>query len=55
MRKKTPGYQNTEVGIAWYEAEQWSRLLEISADRDELEETYQEWVRDAERAIKELN
>jgi hypothetical protein len=55
MRKKTPGYQNTEVGIAWYEPEQWQRLLEISADRDELEESHQEWVRDVERAIKELN
>jgi hypothetical protein len=55
MRKKTPGFQNTEVGIAWYEPEQWPRLLEISSDREELEETHQEWVRDAERAIKELN
>jgi hypothetical protein len=55
MRKKTPGYQNTEVGIAWYEPEQWPRLLEISANGAELEETHPEWLRDVERAIKELN
>jgi len=54
MRKKTPGYQNTQVGIAWYEPEQWQRLREISEDREELEETHQEWVRDVMRAIKEL-
>jgi hypothetical protein len=55
MRKKTPGYQNTSVGVAWYRPEQWQRLREISVDRDELEDTHQEWVRDTEKAIRELN
>jgi hypothetical protein len=55
MRKKTPGYQNTVVGVAWYQPEQWQQLLEISTDRDDLEDSYQEWVRDIERVVKELN
>jgi hypothetical protein len=53
--KKTPGYQHTFVGLAWYRPEQWQRLREISVDRGELEDSYQEWLRNAEKAIRELN
>lgn len=42
------------VGVAWYRPEQWQRLREISVDKDGLEETYQEWVEGAEKAIREL-
>ena len=40
------------VGVAWYKPEQWKRLLEISADRDELESTHAEWERNAEQSMK---
>ncbi len=30
--------------VAWYKAKQWDDLLEASVDRDELEDTYFEWV-----------
>ena len=42
------------TGCAWYRAEQWQRLREISADRDELEENYEEWVSNAEKSLREI-
>jgi len=42
------------LGIAWYKPEEWSHLLEISADRDELEDTYEEWSHNAESRLHEM-
>jgi hypothetical protein len=42
------------LGIAWYKREEWSHLLEISADRDELEDTYEEWLYNAEIRLHEM-
>jgi hypothetical protein len=42
------------LGIAWYKREEWSHLLEISADRDELEDTYEEWLHNAEIRLHEM-
>ncbi len=42
------------LGIAWYKPEEWSHLLEISADRDELEDTHEEWLRNAESRLHEM-
>jgi len=44
----------TKVGIAWYTPDQWQLLLDISADRDDLEATYAEWERDAKKALRQL-
>jgi D-sedoheptulose 7-phosphate isomerase len=41
-------------GIAWFRPEQWDRLREISADRDGLEETYDEWLTGACRRFAEM-
>ena len=38
-------------GIAWYRREQWSRLREVSADRDRLEDSYDNWLEIAQKAI----
>jgi hypothetical protein len=43
-----------KLGIAWYRREEWSHLLEIAADRDELEDTYEEWLRNAETRLHEM-
>jgi hypothetical protein len=32
------------VGVAWYRQKEWQRLLEVSQDRDDLENTYDEWA-----------
>jgi len=42
------------AGIAWFRADQWQLLRSLSADVDELEETYEEWVAIAEKAIEDL-
>jgi len=42
------------LGVAWYRPEEWSRLLEIAADRDELEATYEEWLENAEARLQEM-
>jgi hypothetical protein len=44
----------TVLGVAWYRREQWNRLLEISSDRDRLEDTYEEWKSTAEKHFDEL-
>ena len=53
--KKPRAREFTQVlGIAWYRADQWERLRDISADRDELEPTHEEWRHAAEQATQSL-
>ena len=42
------------LGVAWYRKEQWSRLLEISRDRDQLEDTYEAWEANAKASLPKL-
>jgi len=42
----------TVMGCAWYRADQWDRLREISVDRDKLGETYAEWAANAEQSLR---
>jgi len=42
------------TGVAWYRREQWDRLLAVSADRDMLEPTFDEWLSFAEDKVKAL-
>jgi hypothetical protein len=43
-----------KLGVAWFRPEQWSRLLEISEDRKDLEETFAEWESLAEEKLRDL-
>jgi hypothetical protein len=43
-----------QLGIAWFRSEQWSRLLEVSDDRDKLEGTFAEWECLAEEKLRSL-
>jgi hypothetical protein len=52
-RKKNDSV-NAILGAAWYRRQQWDRLLEISSDRDELENTYDEWKAMAEENLSIL-
>jgi hypothetical protein len=40
------------VGIPWYRREQWARWKEISLDRAEMCQTYDEWLEKAEHTIR---
>lgn len=42
------------IAMCWYKEEQWERLKEIVADPDNIEDTYQQWRKDAEKALSEL-
>ncbi|PKN30453.1 MAG: hypothetical protein CVU64_03240 [Deltaproteobacteria bacterium HGW-Deltaproteobacteria-21] len=42
------------AGVAWYYREQWDRLLSVAADRADLEDTYDDWVRMAEKGISKI-
>lgn len=46
--------ENIVYGLCWYQPEQWDRLKEISSDRDDLEDTYEEWRRNANKSLSEL-
>ena len=46
--------EKINVGLAWWQASQWERLKEISEDRENLEDTYEEWRRNASLTIKNL-
>lgn len=41
-------------GISWFQPEQWERLVEISSDRDQLDDNYEEWRKNANKTIHEL-
>ena len=43
------------VGVGWYREDQWSLLLEHSADRDDLEATYAEWLDIAHKSMRDLS
>jgi hypothetical protein len=51
--KKTPNETQIVTGVAWYRPEQWERLREVSEDVDNLEETYDAWLKTAERLIRD--
>ena len=42
------------IGVCWYKEEQWERLKDIVADPEVIEDTYQQWRKDAEKALGEL-
>ena len=42
------------IGVAWYKKDQWNRLLDISEDASELEETFEEWKSNALKKIKSI-
>src|ERR1700730_11973354 len=49
--KKNSNESKIVTGVAWYRPEQWQRLREVSEDVDNLEETYEAWLKTAERMI----
>ena len=41
------------IAFAWYRPEQWALLKTYSIDKEEIEDTFAEWVEHAERSYKE--
>jgi len=43
-----------ELGLAWYSRQNWERLREIADDRDNLDDAYEDWERQALKMIHDL-
>jgi len=60
MRKKksrepeTSDQKRTLLGVAWYRRGDWERLREISSDRGALEDSFEEWLANAEASLPKL-
>ena len=56
-KSNDPGRGNKAavIGIAWYSKDQWQNLCTASADKDLLEDTYEEWGIQSDRKLNELN
>jgi hypothetical protein len=54
MAGDKPNPKNAAIGIAWYRREQWPRLLEISTDRSELEDSYDDWLEYIEQTFERM-
>ena len=54
MTEPNESKQKLVVGFAWYRPAQWQRVRDISSDADDLEDTYEEWLRLAEQKLAEL-
>jgi len=51
MPKHTPG-RPLVVGLAWFDRKQWRRLIEAVEDRNELDDTYEQWEQSALDAVQ---
>ena len=54
MTETNESKQKMVVGFAWYRPAQWQRVRDTSSDADDLEDTYEEWLRLAEQKLTEL-
>ena len=42
------------LGLSWYQPEQWDRLIEISEDRESLDDSYEDWKKNANKTIRDI-
>ena len=53
MAKRAPD-RPMVVAFAWFDRAQWQRLTEVVDDRNELDDTYEQWERSALDAVRTL-
>ncbi|TMI03692.1 MAG: hypothetical protein E6H43_04100 [Betaproteobacteria bacterium] len=51
MPKHTPD-RTLVVGLAWFDRKQWQRLTEAVEDRNDLDDTYEQWQESALDAVQ---
>ena len=44
--------QDIVLGLAWFDRKQWQRLTEVVEDRNELDDTYEQWEHGAHDALR---
>jgi hypothetical protein len=42
------------IGVAWFVREEWLKLAAVVPDRSELDDTFEEWEKNAQRALRML-
>jgi hypothetical protein len=47
-------HSKTVTGIAWYRRDEWTRLRELAADADKLDEAYEDWLAGAQKTIVQM-
>jgi hypothetical protein len=52
MKKIRRPEKSLHLACAWYRKEQWAMLRAASIDRDELEESYEKWLFEAEQHFR---
>jgi hypothetical protein len=45
---------DAQVGLAWYSREAWETLRAIADDREQLDDSFEEWERGALQAIRDF-
>jgi hypothetical protein len=53
-KKKMTRQKDTSYGVGWYSREEWEILKEVSVDTDALDNSYEEWLLNAENNLKQL-
>ncbi len=54
VRNRRQSHSGVAVGVAWYRRQEWESLRQLSADRDDLEETYDDRLRAATARLAEI-
>lgn len=52
--KQSRNKKAAAIGMAWYRPQQWHRLRQVSADVEQLEESYYEWLSLASARFRDL-
>jgi hypothetical protein len=45
---------DAQIGLAWYSRKAWERLRAIADDREQLDDSFEEWERGALQAVRDL-
>ena len=53
MAKRQPD-KTMVTGFAWFDKEQWHRLKEVADDPEILDDSFEEWERNALRALRNI-
>lgn len=53
-KKKISVQDGLQVGLAWFTREQWQRLAEVTDDRSALDDTFEQWERNALATLHRL-
>jgi hypothetical protein len=58
MKRKKTMKDNDELelvmGVCWYTPEEFLKMKQIASDKSRFEDTYEEWVKGAEKVLNDL-